>query len=234
MIRKIVILIVLTSLIKTGVTQENTDITGMWTNQNFPTTKYLFESNGKVTYYWINDLGSISRKGSYTITKDTIDIKYEVLFNVNNLHNTNDDTLSIYICNNYYAKMPYYKCLVKYKDSKKMVQADSNGRLEIIDYHNIDSIYLDHTNRDTDSVNLKSPNYNYNNQLYAFGKKDIPTNNVNLVVYKWSITRKLAIVDKKLLILDEKQIFDGINYDPSIIYIGKMMYKVYQSSFSNN
>ncbi|MFT5602182.1 MAG: hypothetical protein ACI9N1_002434 [Flavobacteriales bacterium] len=225
MIRKIVILIVLTSLVKSGITQENSDITGVWSTESFPTTKYLFESNGKVTFHWLNDLGSISRNGKYSIIDDTIKISYERFFHINSLFSDDSDTLSIYICNDSYQKMPLYKCLVKYGNNQKLFTADSTGHMRVPNYSNIDSIYLDHVNSKIYPLKNNYVDNNFNNELYALSKKDLSNNNVNFVVNGWSVTRKLKIKDKELLILNENQIFDGTDYDPTILFFNKMLIK---------
>lgn len=211
-----------------GYSQDFIDLSGKWSTNTFPNFKYEFDSLGNVRFDWINDIGSFHRKGKYIEKADTVIIDFEPLIKSENLSDSSSDNLSLFFCDKNKNKLPYYKVQVIYSTGKKLVvETDTNGIVLLSRMEKIDSIMLDHnySNLAPELRNPKVNNPNFYNSFYSLKIDEIECDSVRLIVDHWLMGSDFKSNRKKILRISRDKIYNEINYDPNVIYVGGILTK---------
>lgn len=185
-----------------------TPILGVWRSGTFPSSIYEFTANDSIVKSWINDIESYQRKGVYRTSGDTVFIEFEPICEILNfIDSSGNDLTLIETAQTYYLHISYK---VFIGDSSYIVRPDSTGKTVFKDVATIDSIYFDSRN------SFKNPFYQIDKNKLVSGIYEIKFK-YTLLQYAFKSNSEV------LLILNKKEIFLGIDYDPEIIYINGIL-----------
>ncbi len=183
-------------------------ILGGWRSGSFPSSNYEFTANDSIVKSWTNDIGSYHRKGVYRTSGDTVFIEFEPICEILNfIDSSGNDLTLIETAQPYYFRI-YYKVFVG--DSSYIVHPDSTGKTVFKDVATIDSIYFDSRN-------------SFTNSFYQIDKNKLVPG-ICEIKFKYPLLQYTFKSNTEvLLILNKKEIFLGIDYDPEIIYINGIL-----------
>jgi hypothetical protein len=183
-------------------------ILGVWSSGSFPSSNYEFTANDSIVKSWINDIGSYKRKGVYRTSGDIVTIAYEPICEILNFIDSSGNDLTLIESSQTSYVRIYYKVFVR--DSSYIVHPDSTGKTIFKDVATIDSIYFD------SRKSFKNPFYQIDKNKLVPGIYEIKFK-YPLLQYAFKSNTEM------LLILNKKEIFLGIEYDPEINYINGIL-----------
>lgn len=187
-----------------------TPILGVWRSGSFPSSNYEFTANDSIVKNWINDIGSYQRKGVYRISGDTVLIEFEPICEILNFIDSSGHDLTLIDTEQTSYVRIYYKVFIG--DSSYIIHPDSTGKTVFEDIATIDSIYFDRGN-------------SFNNPFYQIDKNKLVPG-IYEIKFKYPLLQYAFKSNTEvLLILNKKEIFLGVDYDPEIIYINGILHR---------